>query len=54
MTYFKEKNCHRSEGPILKFFDTRTKKDRIDKKKKNAFSKTVLYVFFSDPKLHEA
>jgi hypothetical protein len=46
MTYFKEKYFHLSEGPILKFFDTKTKKRyKRQKIRKNAFSKTVLYIF---------
>jgi hypothetical protein len=47
MTYFKEKYFHLSEGPFFTFFYTRAKKDRnaLKERKKNAFSKTVLYVF---------
>jgi hypothetical protein len=32
MTYFKKKNFHLSEGPILKFINTNTEKDRNAKR----------------------
>jgi hypothetical protein len=46
MTYFKKKNFHLLEGPILKFVNTKAEKRwKHQKIKKNAFSKIVLYIF---------
>jgi hypothetical protein len=54
MTYFKGKNFHLPEGPILKFFVTRTKKiDKQKKYRKMPFLKQS-YISFANPKLHEA
>jgi hypothetical protein len=54
ITYFEEKNIHLSEGPFFKFFHKRTKKKiETPQNKENAFTKTILYIYFANPKLHE-
>ncbi len=45
MTYLKEKNCHLSEGPFFKFFNTRTKKIETPQNKENACSRKIFYIF---------